>query len=126
MSLRATQKVIYHICPEKVWREAKMIGFYLGPKDTSEKFIHFSPFSEIVESASKYYMGLDNLVLLWVKEKNIYPGILQWEMSRNEKQFPHIYGSISINCVFRVDLLTLDKHCKHIFPSDMMDMVEVA
>ena len=111
-------RLIYHICQENEWVVAKRSGIYTGSsQDQSDGFIHFSSVSQIVESANKHRAGQDNLILLEVDEYKLGP-LLKWEVSRNNEEFPHLYGELPVAAVNRSFKLKLNLDGKHLFPED--------
>ena len=109
-------KFIYHICQENEWVVAKGSGIYKGSsQDQSDGFIHFSSASQIVGSANKHRAGQDNLILLEVDEYKLGPS-LKWEVSRNNEEFPHLYGELPVAAVTRSFKLKLNLDGKHLFP----------
>jgi uncharacterized protein (DUF952 family) len=113
-----TTRLIYHICRENEWVVAEGSGIYAGSsQDHSDGFIHFSSGSQIVGSANKHRAGQDNLILLEVDEYKLGPS-LKWEVSRNNEEFPHLYGELPVAAVTRSFKLKLDLNGKHLFPED--------
>jgi uncharacterized protein (DUF952 family) len=111
-------KLIYHICQENEWGAAQVAGIYSGSsQDQKDGFIHFSSGSQIVRSAAKHRAGQDNLILLEVDGDKLGPS-LKWEISRNNEEFPHLYGKVPVIAVSRSFKLKLNIDGKHIFPDD--------
>ena len=113
-----TAEPIYHICREEEWRAAEAAGRYDGSsQDKADGFIHFSARDQVEGSAAKHRAGQTGLLLLSVDPQAL-GGALKWEASRGGALFPHLYGSLPVSAVFRVDPLPLGEDGRHIFPED--------
>ncbi len=112
-------QTIYHMCTRAEWRAAEAEGKYRGSsQDTADGFIHFSDGGQIVASAAKHRAGQDGLVLLSV-DAGALGDALKWEVSRGGVLFPHLYGTLPVAAVVRVDDLPLGPDGRHVFPPDM-------
>ncbi len=107
---------IYHICRRIEWESGKVAGFYQGSsQDISDGFIHFSTGAQVGRSAAKHRAGQSGLVLLTV-EPSALGDSLRWEPSRDGEPFPHLYSTLPLTAVFRVDDLPLGLDGLHVFP----------
>jgi uncharacterized protein (DUF952 family) len=107
---------IYKICTASEWHEAEHAGTYRGSAvDRKDGFIHFSTAQQAAETASKWFAGQRDLVLVAV-DGNALGARLKWEPSRGGALFPHLYGDLPLSAVLRVDPLPLDAHGRHVFP----------
>jgi len=107
---------IYKICTASEWREAERAGAYRGSAaDRTDGFIHFSTAEQATETASKWFAGQRDLVLVAV-DGDALGGQLKWEPSRGGALFPHLYGDLELSAVLRVDPLPLDASGRHVFP----------
>jgi uncharacterized protein (DUF952 family) len=115
----ANKSIIFHMCKKNKWQVALASGIYLGSsQDINDGFIHFSTVDQILESAEKHRMGQRGLVLLSV-EVGLLGEALRWEESREGDFFPHLYGSLPLKAVIRVDDLELGKDGRHKFPEGL-------
>jgi uncharacterized protein (DUF952 family) len=111
--------VIYKICTQSAWHEAEHAGAYRGSVvDHRDGFIHFSTAEQAAETASKWFAGQRDLVLVAV-DADVLGERLKWEPSRGGALFPHLYGELPLKAVLRVDALPLDSAGGHIFPQLM-------
>jgi uncharacterized protein (DUF952 family) len=109
---------IFHICRQDEWQAAEVSGRYAGSsQDRADGFIHFSTAAQVRASAAKHRAGQEGLVLLTVDADGLGPA-LRWEASRGGALFPHLYGSLPIEAVRRVDPLPLGDDGHHRFPQD--------
>jgi uncharacterized protein (DUF952 family) len=107
---------IYKICTASEWHEAEHAGAYRGSAvDRNDGFIHFSTAEQAAETASKWFTGQHDLVLVAV-DGDALGTRLKWEPSRGGALFPHLYGDLQLSAVLRVDPLPLDAHGRHVFP----------
>jgi len=87
--------MIYKILRKSEWQELKTTGHSSGaPVDIADGFIHFSTASTVSETASKYFAGINDLMLLAVDPDKCTP--LKWEPSRGGVIFPHLYRDLKL------------------------------
>jgi uncharacterized protein (DUF952 family) len=107
---------IYKICTAAEWRTAEREGVYRGSAaDHHDGFIHFSTAEQAAETAAKHFAGQRDLVLVAVDEGALGTA-LKWEPSRGGALFPHLYGTLDLVAVRRVDALPLGAAGRHVFP----------
>jgi uncharacterized protein (DUF952 family) len=107
---------VYKILPAKLWRDAQRNGVFSGsPVDIKDGFIHFSTAEQAAETAAKHFASERDLVLLHVAVDRL-DARLKWEPSRGGALFPHLYGTLNLAAVFRVDPLPLSANGRHQFP----------
>jgi len=112
-------RMIYHMCPAERWREAVRGGTYRGTADDlRDGFIHFSTAQQVAETAARHYAGLTDLLLLEVSADALGQD-LRWEPSRGGALFPHLYGSLPLSAVTRVEPLELDANGVHVLPAGL-------
>ena len=108
--------LIYRIVSEAEWREAQAAGVFEGSEhDRRDGFIHFSTAEQVAETASKYYAGKSDLLLLGV-EAAALTAPLKWEVSRGGQLFPHLYGALPAGDVRRVEKLPLGPDGRFVLP----------
>jgi uncharacterized protein (TIGR00369 family) len=111
--------LIYKICPQALWEEAKARhGFHGAPVDLADGYIHFSTAEQARETAAKHFAGQRDLVLVAVRAEALGPA-LRWEPSRGGALFPHLYGILPIPAVRSVVPLPLGEDGLHVFPAGM-------
>jgi len=92
---------IVHICPRQDWQVAEKSGLYRAESLDQIGFIHCSRPDQVEQVANHYYRGQTGLVLLWIVPHKVQPEI-RWE-SADGDTFPHIYGPLNIDAVYKVD-----------------------
>ena len=107
--------VIYRLIPRAAWLEAERAGTFHGSAhDLRDGFIHFSTAAQVPETAAKHYAGQTELLLLHVSVSAL-DAPLRWEISRNGELFPHLYGSLPVSAVDRVEAVPLGEDGMHRF-----------
>jgi uncharacterized protein (DUF952 family) len=94
--------LIYHITTVQAWENAMLEGGYQPSSLSLEGFIHCSYDHQLARTASRYYAGQHELVLLWID-----PGLLAAELrveggTGDGERFPHIHGPLNLAAVVRV------------------------
>jgi uncharacterized protein (DUF952 family) len=108
--------MIYKICTASEWRDAERAGVYRGSAvDHKDDFIHFSTAEQAAETAARHFAGQRDLVLVAI-DADALGDSLKWEPSRGGALFPHLYGSLDLKAVHRVDPLPLGETGQHAFP----------
>lgn len=91
---------ILHITGREQWEQAKLVGTYRGDI-LNEGFIHCSIPTQIVKVANTFFRNQKGLVLLYIDSDKVQPEI-RYEAAENNELFPHIYGALNIDAVFKV------------------------
>lgn len=92
---------ILHITQHEQWQQAIVVGRYRGDTLDSEGFIHCSTPTQIIKVANTFFHNQKGLVLLYIDSDKVKPEICYEGVEENEL-FPHIYGALNINAVFKV------------------------
>ncbi len=91
--------LIYKIAPAALWRQAQDKGRFDGaPIDLEDGFIHFSTAAQAEETATKYFSGHADLLLIAVDAKRLGEG-LRFEPARGGALFPHLYTPLPLDAV---------------------------
>lgn len=108
---------IYKICTRAEWTEAVRAGSFRGSAvDRRDGYIHFSTAQQVAETATKYFAGLADLVLVLVDADLLGPG-LKWESARGGALFPHLYGPLPVSATVWVKDLPLATGGAHVLPA---------
>lgn len=90
---------IYKICEREAWHAAAANGAFSGSDiDRRDGFIHFSTAAQVAETAAKHFAGQSGLMLVAVDGDALGPA-LQWERSRGNDLFPHLYAALPLSAV---------------------------
>jgi uncharacterized protein (DUF952 family) len=106
--------MIYHITPRREWISAQTAVSYRAASLESEGFIHCSTARQVPAVAQAFYRGGDELVVLAVDVRFLLSEI-RWEPPAGTPAkgisphdlFPHIYGPINFDAIFRVHELSV-------------------
>lgn len=102
---------IYHLVPPATWEKAIVEARYRPASLKTEGFVHCSTKEQVLESANLHFEGHDELVVLEIVTKRVRQ-VLKWERSRNDEEFPHLYGGFSMDWVHDLDRITRNKEGK--------------
>ena len=111
---------IYRIARPADWKRYLEAGEVVPtPLDRRDGFLHLSPTSEIIETATRYFPDATELVLLQF-DPGPLAADLRWESvaARGGVAFPHFYGRLSLDRVTEVRRLHRDN------PTDTWVQVE--
>lgn len=109
----------YRLLSVSAWEEAQRAGSFRGTEhDLRDGFIHFSTAEQVAETAARHYAGQAGLVLLGVNVE-LLGAALRWEPSRGGALFPHLYASLPLSAVTRVEALSLSADGRHVFPGNL-------
>lgn len=108
--------LIYKIFTADQWAALDRDGETAGaPIDLADGYIHFSTGAQVRETAAKHFAGQDNLVLVAV-ETEALGDALEWEVSRGDALFPHLYTPLRLSDVTWVKPMPRGKDGAHKIP----------
>jgi uncharacterized protein (DUF952 family) len=104
--------VVLHITTDAEWRAAVAGGSYRPASLDREGFIHCSTYDQAAATATEYFAGRTDLVLLCIDEARAAAPI-RYEppapassgvapAPRADQRFPHLYGPLAPEAVVRV------------------------
>lgn len=96
-----SMNTILHITQQEQWKQAKLVGTYRGDTLDSEGFIHCSKPTQIIKVANTFFHNQKGLVLLYIDSDKVKPEI-RYEGVEDNELFPHIYGTLNIDAVFKI------------------------
>ncbi|MCG3267078.1 DUF952 domain-containing protein [Yoonia sp. I 8.24] len=87
---------IYKIFRAQEWADLQANGETQGaPIDVTDGYVHFSTAETVAETATKYFAGVEGLVLLAVEADAL--DLLKWEPARAGVLFPHLYRNLRMD-----------------------------
>jgi uncharacterized protein (DUF952 family) len=96
---------VYRIISPAEWQEAQRRGVFTGSADDArDGFIHFSTAEQVPVTHEKHYGGRAGLLLLEIDAAKL-GAALRYEPSRGGALFPHLYGTLPVDAVIRVQPL---------------------
>ena len=111
--------VIYKIFRADEWAAMQAAGETAGaPVDLADGYVHFSTATQAAETASKWFAGVEGLVLLACDADKMADDIT-WEPSRGGALFPHLYRALRMKDVIWAKPLPVDGDT-HVFPKEML------
>ncbi len=108
--------VVFKIVSAEPWRDAVAAGVFEGaPVDLADGYIHLSTAAQVAETAARHFQGQDDLLLVSVDTAAL-GAALRFEPSRGGDSFPHLYGSLPLSAVRRVDSMPIGPDGRHVLP----------
>lgn len=92
---------ILHITKRQQWEDAKILGSYRADSLEGEDFIHCSKSTQILKVAQRFFNNQKELVLLFIDSEKVQAEI-RYEEAEIGELFPHIYGELNIDAVYKV------------------------
>ncbi len=106
---------IYKILTAQQWTQAQNTGVFRGaPVDLHDGFIHFSTAQQVEETARKHFKGQEDLLLAVIDDASLGEA-LRYEPSRGGQLFPHLFASLSLGMIERIDPLPMTPDGFHRF-----------
>ncbi|MBL4845257.1 MAG: DUF952 domain-containing protein [Planctomycetes bacterium] len=103
--------MITHLISREDWAAARAVGSYSPPSLASEGFIHLSDPEQVVRTASRFYAGREDLLVLWVDTERLEPELRYESPPASDpgaaERFPHLYGALALDAVVGVTPLEL-------------------
>lgn len=95
--------IIYHITSQMQWEAARLKGYYESSSLYTEGFIHCSEEQQVDGVLKRYFAGQTDLLKI-VIETDLLQSMLKYELASSiDEIFPHIYGTINLDAVVRVE-----------------------
>lgn len=108
--------LIYKIFRADEWAAMQADGQTLGaPIDLDDGFVHLSTPEQATVTAEKYFAGAEGLMVIALETDNLGDA-LEWEVSRDDALFPHLYRELRMRDVVWAKPLPLIDGV-HQFPS---------
>lgn len=111
-------RIIYHIVKSQDWEKASAEGTYIADSLETEGFIHCSTSAQLVKTANKFFKNQTDLLLLFIDSNKVNPEIRYDKVAENET-FPHIYGALNLDAVFKVINFVSDENGLFQLPSEV-------
>lgn len=95
---------------------AERTGEYMADSLQTEGFIHLSTEDQVLNVANSFYKDFEDLVLLYV-DAEIVKQDLRWEgKDEHGEDFPHLYSSLQLNAVVRVEDFVRNRTGNYVMP----------
>ena len=109
--------IIFHITHRQQWEKAKQIQAYRGDTLETEGFIHCSTQQQLIKVANKFFFGQKELMILCIDSDRVQSEVKYEEADGDS--FPHIYGPLNIDAVFKVIEFESGENGKFELPGEM-------
>ncbi|OGX85817.1 DUF952 domain-containing protein [Hymenobacter glacialis] len=120
--------MLYRIAEPADWQQAQTTGFFASADLAAEGFIHSSEQHQILETASRYYAGRTDLMLLeWDEAALVAASVRverEWVESR-QQHFAHVFGPVPLAAVRRIWPCAPDANGAFQLPSDLSGEVGI-
>lgn len=115
--------LIFKIFRTEEWQTLRTQGQTAGaPIDVADGFIHFSTANQAAETAAKHFAQQEGLFLI-AAETDRLDQDLEWEVSRGDALFPHLYREMRLGDVVWAQPLPLENGV-HQFPAGLADSAQ--
>lgn len=115
--------LIFKIFRSDEWAALRRDGETTGaPIDVADGYVHFSTATQAAETAAKHFAGAEDLQLIAV-DVEAAGDALQWEVSRGDALFPHLYRKMTMADVVWAQPLPLVDGV-HQFPAGLEEASE--
>jgi uncharacterized protein (DUF952 family) len=115
--------LIYKILRTDEWHALRSDGETTGaPIDVADGYIHISTAQQVAETVGKHFAGADGLFLVAL-ETDALGEALEWEVSRGDALFPHLYRKLTMADVVWAQPLPLVDG-EHQFPAGLVEASE--
>lgn len=91
--------IIFHLLPEKEWKERQKQGEYRTPELEEEGFIHCSTGSQVEQTANRHFVGTRKLLLLVIDVSSLAPEVRYEKAGEKHEIYPHVYGAINAGAI---------------------------
>ena len=95
----ADGRYVFHIAESAVWTSAATREYYTPREYDEEGFIHLSYAGQVRGTASRYYAGRDDLVLLAIDRQTISFALKDENLLGGTELFPHLYAPLPVAAV---------------------------
>ncbi|KIN73621.1 DUF952 domain-containing protein [Sulfitobacter guttiformis] len=115
--------LIFKILRTDEWNTLRKEGETTGaPIDVADGYIHISTAQQVSETVAKHFAGEDGLFLVAL-ETDALGQALEWEVSRGDALFPHLYRKLTMPDVVWAQPLPLVDGV-HQFPAGLAEASE--
>lgn len=109
---------IYKVLTKEQWAAAEAGALIRAPVDEKDGYVHFSTRTQLAETLSKWFHGINGCVLASF-DADVFENDLKWEKARGGDKFPHVYGDVRASQALSIWLLDLDENGDPIVPEDV-------
>lgn len=120
-------QTIIIIARENDWLVAKRLGIYTKSTINSDLnevgFIHCTTPSQTLATANKHFTSENDLILLFIYADKVTAEVkFEPALSGRPGLFPHIYGPLNIDSVYKTEKLKKDSQGLFVEPSSIKEL----
>ncbi|WP_353930676.1 DUF952 domain-containing protein [Okeanomitos corallinicola TIOX110] len=119
-----TMKTIFHITEHQKWHQAQILNIYHHPSLDTEGFIHASQPEQVVKTANRFFKNYQNLVILFIDTAKVQAEI-RYEFGEVDELFPHIYGALNIDAVYKVIEFQIGEDGVFYLPLEISQLIDL-
>lgn len=94
--------MLIHITTRAAWENSRQQEGYCADTLATEGFIHCSLPEQFLMTANALFRGQKDLVLLCIEPAKVQAEIIFEDLYKSGQEFPHIYGPLNADAVFKV------------------------
>jgi uncharacterized protein (DUF952 family) len=113
------RRYILHMLKREDWEAAVEKGIYQPESIEKEGFIHCSLPDMLVTVANGLYLGLTDMIILVLDADKIEAPLVYEDCYETGHDFPHIYGSITPDCVIKIVDFPCDADGQFTLPAEL-------
>ncbi|MFF2874921.1 DUF952 domain-containing protein [Gottfriedia sp. NPDC057991] len=113
--------MILHIIENKDWQNVIKIGEYLPTSLNTDGFIHCSTLEQTLEIANLFFKGVTDVKILCIDEEKTKSKIVYEDTENFGQLFPHLYGPLNLDAVFKVVELNCNENGQFILPDELIE-----
>lgn len=100
---------IFHLTASDVWAQAQEVGVWTtstrGRSLDEEGFIHCSERHQVEGVRSRWFAGVDDLVMLEIETDRLTSPWRSEQLEGADQPYPHVYGPVDLDSVVAVHSL---------------------
>jgi uncharacterized protein (DUF952 family) len=94
--------MIYRITDATDWQRTQQTGFFQSADLKAEGFIHCSEKHQVLGTATRYFKGRRDLLLLEIDDAVLKENVKREDTTGRGENFPHVYAAIPLSAIKRV------------------------
>lgn len=114
--------MILHIIENEEWQKGIDQGEYTPSTLITEGFIHCATTDQVIEIANLFFSGATDLKILCIDPKKVNSKIIYEDTENFGKLFPHIYGPLNLNSVFKIVNFIPEADGSYKLPSELKEL----
>ncbi|PEL14187.1 hypothetical protein CN601_01150 [Bacillus sp. AFS017336] len=114
--------MILHIIENKEWQNAINEGEYSPASLNTDGFIHCSTLKQTAEIANLFFKGATDLKILCIDEEKTKAKIVYEDTENFGQLFPHLYGVLNLDAVFKVVDFTSNENGEFVLPGELVGL----